>query len=144
MAKRKITFPADFSGVSIGDKTARIGVRISRANLQLETADEFFCDRRLTVEIKLFREGEQQGQKRMIADDNHALSASVDVKGYRVTGDAIGCGFTFSKAEISVQELSNFSKGAGEVFVTGNVELPEPVKAAKSEHREDQEPGEDE
>lgn len=62
--------PCEFGGVSIGDATARLGIRMSRNDCSLDRADETFCGHRLSGVVKLSRNGDEPDQKKLLDADN--------------------------------------------------------------------------
>ena len=132
-SKRKVEMPVGFGGVSIGKSTARLSIGVDRSNLSLETADELFCNRRLTCRITLDRKGEGDGQKAMFDDANHRIDAIADSKGFRTTTEAFSAGLTFSLNDIDIAELAKFSKGNGKLVISEIGEIPEEAKAGHGE-----------
>lgn len=119
-----IDVPVDFGGVSIGDRTARLGIKISRQSLSLEAADSAFCGHRLTGQVVLGRNGDSPGQG-VLFDMETALHGTFDVKRLGCDADQISTGLTYSLADIDVAELAKFSKGVGRLVVNEIGELPE-------------------
>lgn len=107
----------EFGGVSIGDTTARVGVKLTRENLDLHEADGFFAGRRLECEISLLNRMDR-GQKRLpsMEDDTPpSIEAQADCKGYRVDAKKFGASLTFALDSIDVTELAQFAKSKGTV-----------------------------
>lgn len=117
-----------FGGVSIGEKTARLGMTIAREQLNLTRADKTFCDRRLIGKVVLGIHDEDATQGKLL-DVDHEVAGAFDVKGYKVSADAFGIGATFSKQDVSINELSQFASGSGRLIVTSAGEIPEPLPA---------------
>lgn len=128
-----LDIPVEFGGVSIGQTTCRLGLKISRTVLNLVAADEAFCGHRLTGKVILGQRDDQAGQEKMF-DSDFEVNGSFDVKRIGVSADGISTGLTFSLADINVAELAKFSKGAGKLVVYGISELPD---NAPDEHPED-------
>lgn len=128
--------PCEFGGVSIGENTARLGIRMSRSDCSLDRADETFCGHRLTGEVKLSRNGDADGQMALVDDLEHTVRASFDVKRIGLTPDAISTGLTFSLADIDVAELAKFSKGKGTLLVESVAELPDEEEEQEAEDGE--------
>ena len=115
-----------FGGVSIGEATARIGIRIERELLNLDAADELFSGRRLSGAVMVVPDGESPDQQRLFdGDDKHEIESTFDVKGFRVAPKEIGCGLTFALAEIDVAELGHFAKRSGVLQIDEVAALPE-------------------
>jgi hypothetical protein len=123
-----------FGGVSIGEKTARIGIRIDRGVVELQRADELFCDRRLTGHVVLGRKEDGNGQMTIAPDIDHKVEGVFDVKGFRCSIDHISIGVTFNLAEIDIAELAVFSKGEGRLVVTEASDIPEEEKDDEPHH----------
>jgi len=116
--------PVDFGGVSIGESTARLGIKVSRDRLNLVAADEIFCGHRLTGRVLLGHIDDDADQMAMFDDADVEVNGSFDVKGLRVTADSIATGLTFSLSDIDVATLAQFSKGKGRVIVSHVAEIP--------------------
>ena len=112
-----------FSGVSIGDGTARVGVRVLREWLQINKADESLCGRRLTGRIVRLKDGEDPNQTLMLDEDRHQIAGSFDVKSFGVNQKAISFGLTFSLKDIDISELGFFAKQSGRLIVDQIVDL---------------------
>jgi hypothetical protein len=126
MASRGSEFdvPVEFGGVSIGEATARLGVKIDRSVCNVVTADEIFCGHRLTGRVVLGN-GDNEGQGRLIEDLDESVDGVFDVKRFSANQKAISTGLTFSLADIDIGQLARFSKGTGRLIVEQVAELPE-------------------
>ncbi len=120
----EMTLPVDFAGVSIGDGTCRVGIRIPRGELSLAKADKTLCGRRLTGRIVLTPNGESPNQMYMFEDLKHEIRGTFDIKGYNVRPDWISCGLTFAMSEIDPRELASFAKRQGRLLVQGVTDIP--------------------
>jgi hypothetical protein len=142
MAKTEsvLDLPVEFGGVSIGDSTARLGVRFDRTVLDLIKADEVFCGHRLTGSVILGGKDDQSGQTKFVEDLSHQVAGTFDVKRIGVNQTEIVTGLTFSLADLDVAELAKFSKGSGRLLVNEVGELPDDSGDDDSNERED-EPG---
>lgn len=116
-----------FGGVSIGDETARVGVKIDRGVMTLEQADECLCGKRLTGRIEVCAPGEQQGQQSLpgMKNERPHLEGTFDVKRFGVGLKEISAGLTFGLGPIDVSELAKFAKKNGRLIVTDAQFLPE-------------------
>jgi hypothetical protein len=85
----ELDIPVEFSGVSIGKDTARLGIVVGRGDLNWSKVERFFCNSRLEASIV------------------------VEVKGYHATSKAFGAGLTFALEEIDVGALAKFAKNHG-------------------------------
>lgn len=141
MAKKQqsvLDVPVEFGGVSIGESTARLGIRIDRSVCNINAADEIFCGHRLSGRIMLGRGGDQPGQTTLVEDLDHYIDAVFDVKRIGVNPTHIGTGLTFSLADINIQELAKLSKGSGRLIVNTVAELPVESKADDGDGLDDE------
>lgn len=129
MAKKKdgiLTLPVSYGTISVGDKTARIGLTIGRGNLEVVQADRHFTDKRLTCKITARPNGEAPGQTALPGMDNtQELQGVADVKGIKVTGNAIAIGLTFVIRSIDLEKLTHFAKREGDLTVTEVEKIPD-------------------
>lgn len=121
-----------FLGVSFGDKSARLGVAISRDYCDLDNADELFCDRRLSGLVVLGHADDDPKQFLIDADQPHVISAVFDVKGFNVTAEQIKIGLTFAKSELPNGELERFAKSSGRLVITKSEDIPIEKPEARS------------
>lgn len=127
MSKKKrpdLDIPVEFGGVSIGQATARLGLRISRNNLNINAADETFVGHRLTGKVILGKRDDSPGQEKMFNSD-YEVEATFDVKRIGVSVDEISTGLTFNLADVDIRELAKFSKGSGKLVVYEVGEIPD-------------------
>jgi len=133
-----LEIPVEFGGVSIGETTARLGLKISRDFLKIQQADEVFCGHRLTGSVVLGGKDDQPGQEKFW-DSDHKVDATFDVKRIGLSADQISTGLTFSLADIDIGELAKFSKGSGKLIIADVGEIPEDVK--EESHSGNEAPG---
>ena len=62
-----------YGGVSIGETTARLGVKIDRGVVDLLRADDMFCNHRLTGYVVLGRKSDGDGQQTITEDIDHKV-----------------------------------------------------------------------
>jgi hypothetical protein len=117
--------PVQFGGVSIGESTARLGVKINRDVLNIVAADEVFCGHRLSGRVLLGQHDDAAGQMKLIEDVDVAVNATFDCKRLGVSAMEYGIGLTFSLSDIDISELARFSKGSGRLTVDTVAELPD-------------------
>lgn len=117
--------PVQFGGVSIGDETARIGVKINRSTMKIGLADKYFAGSRLAIDIERYSENEGEGQKLLVDGARTTLGATVDVKGFKSTRKAFGISSTFSLGSIDVRDLAKFSKAHGTLSISASEKLPD-------------------
>lgn len=130
MATRKpksvLDVPVQFGGVSIGEDTGRVAVKIDREQLNIDAADEMFCGRRLTGRIVVVPSGVDPDQQEMFDDnDRHELKSTFDVKRFGASRKEFCAGLTFALSEIDVGELGHFAKRSGRLIVAAVAELPD-------------------
>ncbi len=123
-----LELPVSFGGVSIGDKTARLGVSLERSeSLTVAQADKSLCGCRLTGKV-VARIGDAVGEQDPLpgldAGDT-VLDATFDVKQLSITPTSIGFGLTFAIKGLDVGELAHFAKRSGKLIVYEVAEIPE-------------------
>lgn len=112
----------DFGGVSIGETTARLGVKIARPQLTITKADQTFTGKRLSVVVQL---GNPDPDQKKLFDVVTEVAGSVDVKRLGVNVDEYATGLTFNLADVDVATLAKFSKGKGRLRVLAVEDLPD-------------------
>ena len=117
-----------FGNVNLGEHTARLGVTVTRNQLTLSRADKTFCNRRLDVTIALGAHDEAAEQTKLIEDADYEITGSADVKGVKVSEDEYKIGLTFSKKDVSVEDLSRFASGSGHFTIRSAGDIPEEPK----------------
>lgn len=141
LGKKRLT--VEFGGMAAGDGTASIGVRILRTLLSLQEADDAFCGRELTGEIKTLPGQDAAGQKHIsdgdkpIVDTHEIKGASFEVAKFSASPKHITIRLTFNITSIDPGELARFSKKAGTLSINGVRVLEKkkrgrPAGAAKS------------
>jgi hypothetical protein len=141
-----LELPVDFSQVSIGDGTARVGVKVSRDKLKIRVADKQVCGRRLIGQIRVCPKDEDSKQTQMFDDKHHQLSGAFDVKSITITPKALSFGLTFALEGLEISELAHFAKKAGKLVVNEVQAIPEKSKGDgedSTEEAEDVEEAED-
>jgi hypothetical protein len=127
--------PVNFGDVSIGDGTARIGVRIDRSLLNIDAADELLCGRRLNGRLLVTPPGDANSQTyidpEVSGDLKHELESTFDVKRFSASPKNITAGLTFSLQEVEVSELSHFAKRGGRLVVASIAEIPAKQRGRK-------------
>lgn len=116
MAKKStIDIPVKFGSVSnSGKKTARIGITIEKNMIDVERAEEMFCDSRLAV--NLVCDPNDKGDKAQGKLDDISeikITGIADVKGYRSNVDHFTIGLTFALAELNLDNLRQLNGIAG-------------------------------
>lgn len=131
MARKKaesngtLKLPVAFGGVSVGDKTARLGVTVIRSQLSVAQASKYLCDRRLTGRIVARPAGAlaEQGSLPGMEGVDSEISGVFDVKGFTTSGRKISAGLTFAVSEIDVGLLAKFAKREGVLHIEGVEDL---------------------
>lgn len=118
----KIDLPVEFGGVTIGQQTAKLGLKISREVMNIIAADESFCGRRVTGSVGVGGQGDSPGQQYLLADMSDVIDATFDIHRFSVGPDHYTTGLTFKLKEIDIGQLARFSKGTGRL-VMSNIEL---------------------
>jgi hypothetical protein len=136
-----LTLPVSFGDVSVGDKTARIGVEISRQDLGLTAADKNLCGRRLIGSILARPEGSSAEQEGLMGDDGDTVLRGIfDVKSFSVKKKYIGAGLTFALEELSGedrQSLTYFAKREGLLLIDNLEQLPGKAESNGKPEKED-------
>ena len=144
MAKQKkqavLDIPVSFNGVSIGDGTANIGVKIDRKHLDIMAADESLCGRRLSGRVIVIQNGDDPKQKMIAADMKHELASTFDTKSFRVSPKYITTGLTFALGEIDIAQLGFFAKQSGQLIVNSIEELETSTEAEADGDEEAEDP----
>ncbi len=112
----KNTYQVELKNVSIGDQTARLGVKIPQVADAAQAADilRVFCGARLDVKI-----AEDQGDQQSIAGlEPKPIVAHADCKNVSVSPKAVSFGLTFSIDEIDTREMGGFAQKRAVLQVT--------------------------
>lgn len=124
-SKHALDIPVQFGGVSLGDATARLGLKIDRSVCNITTADDTFCGHRLSGRVILGGSDDTAGQGRLVDDLDHHVDAVFDVKRFGANAKEISTSLTFSLKDVDLLELSKLSKGSGRLIIDNVAELPE-------------------
>jgi len=125
----------DFGGVSIGETTARLGVKIARPQLTITKADATFTGKRLSVVVQL---GNHDPDQKKLFDVVTEVGGSVDVKRLGVNVDEYSTGLTFNLADVDVATLAKFSKGKGRLRVLAVEDLPDEAEGDEADEDADE------
>lgn len=109
----------EFGNVTIGDQTARLGVKIAREELPLADADRLFCGRRIWGVVSLAEPGDEDQQRLPTMEDNRpsTIEDAFETKQLGVRPNEYSIGLNFNLKSIDVQELARFAKKSGTVAV---------------------------
>lgn len=124
MAKTLLDIPVTFGGVSIGDTTARLGVKVDRSVLSISKADELLVERRITGSVAIGGADDSAGQRTFWDMTEYAISAVADCKRIGIGGEQISFGLTFGIRDVDVATLAKLSKGTGRLKVENVGEIP--------------------
>lgn len=120
--------PCEFGGMSAGKETVSIGLTVARANLSLETADELFVNKRLTM--KLIQRKKSDDPKQTVMPELHlngtfdtsSLSAKLNTLGTRLTGKLKTEG---GVGGVDASDLVKFANREGFVHIEGAADIPD-------------------
>lgn len=129
-----LDIPVEFGGVGIGQKTARLGLKIDREVMAITKADEALCGRRCTGRVAMGGNNDSPGQGRFWDDLEDVIDATFDIHRFGVTPDNFTSGLTFNLGEIDIGMLAGFSKGKGRLQILGVADIP---KDTVDEHEDD-------
>jgi len=116
-------WPCEFGGVSIGDATARVALRIDRSKITVNQADETFVGHRLGVTLQLGRQHDEgQGE---LFESELEFAGVADCKRIGANSTAISTSLQFSLGDIDVRELAKFAKGQGALVIASVEAIPE-------------------
>ena len=119
-----VLLPVEFGGVSIGDETGRVALRINRDRMDLETADKMLCGRRLDCRIIVQPVSDDTNQTYSLDGVKFEVAGAADVTRVSFTPKHITAGLTFSLAEVSKGELCEFAKRSGRLEIHSVGEIP--------------------
>jgi ribosome modulation factor len=132
----------EFGNVSIGDQTARLGIKIAREHLSLTDADRIFCGRRIWGLVGLGTP-DNPNQPRLpgMEDAQIVIEGAFETKQVGVRPNEYSLGLNFALKEIDVSELAKFAKRAGTVTVVSvkDLEHEDSVEDEGWEHEVDRE-----
>lgn len=131
-----LDIPVQFGGVSIGQATAKLSMKIERKFVKIQTADDAFCGRRIKGRIQLGGGNDQPGQQKFIETDLQ-IEGSFDIHRFGVTADHFTTGATFKLKEIDISDFAQFSKGSGRLIAEGIENIPD--DSVDDEHEDDSE-----
>jgi hypothetical protein len=131
-SKSILELNAVFGNVSIGDKTARIGLTVDRLDLTLPQADRHLCEKRLIGSIFSRPPGDHPDQGTLPEMEfSTTISGAFDVKSFRVTKKHLNFGLTFAIASIDVALLAHFAERSGRLIVDDIDIIPEKEETKK-------------
>lgn len=119
-----VILPAEFQGVSFGDETARVGIRVSREKLTIEDADRLLCGKRVDCRIIVQPKDDDQAQQYSVDGIKFTIEGSADVTQVAFSRKLIKFGLTFCLESINRGELSEFAKRQGRVEINATADIP--------------------
>lgn len=120
----KTEIRVEFGNVSIGDQTARLGVKIAREMLPLTEADRMFCGRRVWGLVALGQpDNPDQKVLPTMEDAQIVIEGAWETKQLGVNPNAYSFGLNFKLKEINVSELATFAKRAGTMTIVSVQDL---------------------
>lgn len=123
-----ISIPVHFTSVGLQLEHRKIGIRIDRQRLSIETADELFAGRRLTGTVEVTLDGEDPNQQALIPGTLSAVESSFDIKSFTAKREYYSCGLVFAVDDVSPDTLNGFLNRSGKITVELNEVIPEPEK----------------
>lgn len=131
MGKSRKRHQAKYEVTSVAPQleTRKINIRIKRENLSIDTADDLFSGRRLTVDLEAVKPDDLDGQQEMFEGTMPAIGGKVcDVKAFRVTRDVFTCGLVFDIDAMDAETMESFQKKSAVLRVTGTESIPDGEK----------------
>ena len=122
---RKKVIPCNFTSVGLQVEQRRIGVRIDRSRLGIDSADELFSGHRLTGTVEVILDKESADQIPLIGGVLPSVKASFDVKSFTVKPESFTCGLIFARDDIAPDTLDGFLNRSGKITVTAAEGIPE-------------------
>ncbi len=132
-----LDLPVAFGGVSIGQQTAKLSIKVDREHLNIAAADEALCGRRITGKVAVGRAGDTPGQMLLIEEMDDVIEATFDIHRFGVTPDAYTSGLTFQLKEIDVGQLARFSKGSWRLIMNDMTPIPRDTVEEVGDDEED-------
>jgi hypothetical protein len=122
--KPELELPCQYNQVSVGEKTASIGVNVDRSSLKVGTAEKHLVGKRLLVKLLGVPRGDLPEQKRMF-EDAEELEGVIDVNSFTCKLKQITFKASFKLANIDVKALCGFAKKAGRIDVFSIERIPD-------------------
>jgi hypothetical protein len=124
--KPMIEIGVEYGNISIGEKTASVGVSFSRGQISLTKAAENFCERRLTGCIIAKPAGWNSDDQALPGmEEDVELHGVFDVASIRFTSKAFAVKLSFRLNEIDVSTIAEFAKRSGRLSVFEVADLPD-------------------
>jgi len=123
-----LNLDCNFGGVSVGDQTCSVGVKLAREKVGLAQASETFCGRRLGIIMKRGPAGGEDPRQNRIPGTEDAfdeIAASADVKRLSLDPKDYSFRLTLSIGEVDPGTLAHFAKRSGKLEIKSAELLPE-------------------
>lgn len=134
MSKEQVlNVPCTFGTVGFGKDTARIGIKVERSQLPLESADELLCGMRLTGKLTADVADPDQKQLPGMEGSHDSVAGTFDVKSISLKPDEIGFGATFSVASVDQHALIALRSRTGRIVISSAEELPDDHDSGSSD-----------
>lgn len=124
---KKVRIPVHFAGVSIGDETAAVGIKVNHEDLNEDKnaavlrAFELLCCRRLTGVLTLGKRGDGETQGKLYETDV-TVTGSFDTNNLGVTPKSVSSRLSCALSEVSASDLAKFAKRDGYFTITSLME----------------------
>ena len=122
MSAAALDIPVEFGNVSIGDATARIGVRFPVGSVKQSDVTKKLCEKRIDA---LITTNDDQQRIPGTEDEILELTGMADTRGVNVKVKTYSTGLTFSREDVDLNMLSNFAKKKGRLVVNDSESIPE-------------------
>jgi len=109
-------FPVSYGNVSFGDRTASVGLSISRGNCTVNEADKAFTGKRLTMTMFAGPPG-SGGTPSAFADGDLEVTAVFDSTGFSAKSKKIGLTVSAMLEDIDPATFSQFAKRDGRIEI---------------------------
>lgn len=112
-----------WKNIGVGSDTVRLGFSLARARGDdLAAIEEMFCNSQVQAVIAIKQNeppgGDDPRQEKLDGVAELQMDIIADIKGFRVTSDAIGAALTINAAEIDIAQLCHFANRAGALECT--------------------------
>lgn len=116
-------FPVEFSGVGIGETSARIGVTLSRDDMDIDVADDLLCGRRIKGKIEAHKKGGDSEGQGYLKNVRPSITAVFECKSFRTGPSKIGASLNFALNDLTGDDLRHFANRNGNLYIESAEEL---------------------
>lgn len=124
-----LNVPCSFGSVGFGKETVRIGVKVDRGQLALDSADTTLCGMRLTGRLTADTADPDQKQLPGMEGTKDSVAGAFDVKSLSVKPDEITFGATFAVQSVDEHALIALRSRTGRMVITAAEALPDDSKS---------------